>query len=299
MPKLGQYTRILETVFFLYENREHALAGTESGGTGFLVSVPSKRWPQHVNHVHGITNWHVAVHGQDSPPTPVIRLNRLDGTAEPIEFDVSQWIFRPGMYDVAITPPLDIDAPQYKIAFLDVASYFLTAQEEQKDEIGPADDVFMIGRFVDYDGVETNAPAARFGHISIINANIEQPTGYRGRSIVLDMHSRSGFSGSPVFVYRTIGSHFFESAPGKVLMGGGHYFKLLGMHWGQFPEAWELRTGKSRPVARHAALITDGQYVEGLSGMTCAIPAAHIADVLATKELEDMREHREIKIEKS
>lgn len=179
---------------------------------------------------------------------------------------------------------------------IDIESYFLTPEKEKGQEIGAADDVFMVGRFVDYDGIETNVPALRFGHISIADAQIEQHSGYRGRSIVVDMHSRSGFSGSPVFVYRTIGSHFYDFQPGRFLTGGGHFLSLLGMHWGQFPEAWELRTGAKRKTKKHSSLITGGQYVEGLSGMTCVIPAEHIREVLNLPELAAMREQVELEI---
>jgi hypothetical protein len=59
-----------------------------------------------------------------------------------------------------------------------------------------------------------------------------------------------------------------------------------------------LETKQSRTVARHAAVVTSGQYAEGLSGMTCAIPAADITEVLRRQELEDVREKREKDIEK-
>src|SRR5215475_6661805 len=136
MPKLGKYAPLLKAVFFLYETRDEALAGVDSGGTGFLVAIPSKRWPQEIYHIHGLTNCHVAVRGIDSPPTPVIRLNKLDGSADAIEFDVSEWIFEPGKYDVAVSPPLPLAQYTYDIGFLDVESYFVTEQNERDDEIG-------------------------------------------------------------------------------------------------------------------------------------------------------------------
>lgn len=242
MPKLGKYSGILDTVFFLYENRDDAEKGVQSGGTGFLIAVPSKRWPDNFVHIHGVTNWHVAVFGANSPPTPCVRVNVRGSKPEVFEFDSSEWIFKPGGPDVAISPPLRLTASHQAI-YLESNSFILSAADEKEHEIGPAEDVFMIGRFVDYDGTEQNAPALRFGHISIMDAKVQQLTGYAGRSIVVDMHSRSGFSGSPVFVYRTLGSHFIEPGkPGQVLTGGGHYLKLLGIHWGQFPESWELKT---------------------------------------------------------
>lgn len=159
----------------------------------------------------------------------------------------------------------------------------LTSADIERYEIGPGDDVFMIGRFVDHDGSQTNVPAMRFGHISIIGAPVRQPTGYGGTSTILDMNSRTGFSGSPVFVYRTHGSIF--AAP-NTIVSGGHLLKLLGIHWGQFPERWELRNGAgAAATGANDTLRVDGSYVHGLSGMTCAAPASDILRVLNSPSL--------------
>jgi hypothetical protein len=145
----------------------------------------------------------------------------------------------------------------------------------------------MIGRFVDYDGLETNKPAARFGHVSIPSANVKQENGFIGRSIVLDMHSRSGFSGSPVFVYRTPGSGFAEENQHYT----GSMLYVLGIHWGQFFEQWELE-GADRNAAMAGA---DKSYVKGLSGMTLVVPGQAISDLLVNNpQLQAMREAREL-----
>src|ERR1700730_13024370 len=110
------------------------------------------------------------------------------------------------------------------------------------------------------------------------------------------MHSRNGFSGSPVFVYRTFGSdlsepfgHAFDDfrldfANPRFLPKSGRlkartHFNFLGIHWRQFPEEWELKKGRSKKEARRKALITEGEYVKGMSGMTCVIPAWQILEV--------------------
>ena len=114
---------------------------------------------------------------------------------------------------------------------------------------------------------------------------------------MIDAHCRTGFSGSPVFVFRTLGSHFLETQPeGAILKGGGHLIKLLGILWGQFPEMWELkelREGKT-PQAQSSSLITDGKYVEGMSGMSCVIPSSFIRElVINDPTLRSMRLERE------
>lgn len=295
MPQLGRYKWILDMVFFLYASEEDALIGRAYGGTGFLVSVPSKRWPDQYHHHHGVTNWHVACDGGFS----VIRVNGLSGKPEAFSFGPEDWIFRPRNHDIAISPPLLLRTDTHKIETAG-ASVLLTTEDEVSQDINAAEDVFMVGRFVDYDGVETNVPSFRFGHISIINAKIKQPTGYLGRSIVVDMHSRTGYSGSPVFVYRTAGSRFIEGGAGPEarFVMGGHYLKILGIHWGQFPEQWEIRSGAVKAgTNKSASLITDGHYVEGLSGMTCVAPSSAILDILYGPELTQMREAMEVQLE--
>lgn len=297
MPHLvGKYASILKAVFFLYPDRTSAKQGIKSGGTGFLIAKPMERIPGRV-HIHAVTNWHVAVCATDGPPSPVIRINRKSGKTDIFELDCTEWIFRGGGPDIAISPPLTV-TDDHDLALLDIPSWLLTQEDEITDQVGPGDDVFMIGRFVDYDGVETNQPAARFGHVSMMDSRIKQSNNYRGRSIVLDMHSRTGFSGSPVFVYRTIGSHFFDPAPGQFLRGGGHYIKLLGIHYAQFPELWELKAKKGQAVtSTQATLSGDTHYIEGLSGMTCVIPASDILELFNHPELATMRERDEQRCE--
>lgn len=302
MPKLGEYKWLLDFAFFLYENEADAKAGVNAGGTGFFVGVLSDRWPNQIAHVHGVTNWHVAVGG--APPTyGVIRINRKDGGADAFAYGPDQWIFKPGGPDVAISPPLPINPTEHRLKGIRT-NMFVNPKLQKEQEIDAAEDVFMVGKFVDYEGTEAIVPAFRFGHISLMDVKIQQQTGYNGRSIVVDMHSRTGFSGSPVFVYRTVGSMFWpndpEGQPPSGFLTGGHMLLLLGLHWGQFPEEWEIKGDKARPSnLRRAGMVPDNQYIEGLSGMTCVIPAADILEVLDMPELKRMREDIEIEIERS
>ena len=147
---------------------------------------------------------------------PVVRLNTLDGGVDVVDLNPDQWDFLPGKYDVAVVE-LPIEDKIHKASA--IPTYMFShkrpplddaAQSIWRNHIGVGDDVFMLGLFVDHDGVATNVPSARFGNVSMMpneSALIEQPTGYKGISYVVDMHSRTGFSGSPVFVYRTFGSN--------------------------------------------------------------------------------------------
>ena len=244
-----------------------------------------------------MTTWHVACDGGYS----VIRLNKQDGGIDVIELAPKDWRVLPGRYDVAAVP-LSVDKTEYELSSISTTMF---AEEASRDQIGVGEDVFMIGLFVDHNGITTTVPSARFGNVSMLpnpHATIEQPTGYRGVSYVVDMHSRSGFSGSPAFAYRTFGSdltemwghrfdHFeldrgFENsmrASGRLEF---HVMlKFLGIHWAQFPETWELRDKSSLQEARKKHLVTEGGYIEGMSGMTCVIPAWQVLEVLDMPEL--------------
>ena len=316
MPYIPQ--NVINSVFYLYASVDDARAGRDPGGTGFLV------WFPHLpgTHVYGVTNWHVAVQNGFS----VIRLNTNDGSVDVIDLGPEDWHFLPARQDVAVVPlSLGSEHAVSAVPSHDFAEKKDDDRSFQRDPlIGVGDDVFMIGLFVDHDGVTTNVPSARFGHISMLpntNALIEQPNRYFGESYIVDMHSRCGFSGSPVFVYRTFGSdlrggtrgHEFEAieiadfitpdrsttraSPRGPSSTQGYmgrlrarsFFKFLGIHWGQFPEEWELRQGSSMSEARKKGLITDGAYVKGMSGMTCVIPAWQIMEVFELPQLKKIR----------
>jgi hypothetical protein len=227
-----------------------------------------------------------------------------------IELGPEDWQFLPGKYDVAAVP-VSLDAKIHVVSAIPT-SIFAHPPRGFGQEIGVGEDVFMIGLFIDHDGMTTNVPSVRFGNISMLpssKATIEQPTGFRGESYVVDMHSRSGFSGSPVFAYRTFGSDLTETgghpfddlridnfnrlhsgSPFSGRLKTEALFQFIGIHWGQFPERWELREKSSLKEANRRDLIVKGAYVEGMSGMTCVVPAWQIMEVFDMPELKGPRE---------
>ncbi len=291
MPALGKYQRLLKTVFYLYPDVESAKAGKGFGATGFFCTVPLLSRPE-MGLWLGVTNWHAAVRDGNS----VVRVNRADGGVDVFGYEPHEWFFLPGRNDIAVLP-LDVGGTIHDIRGIASDRMFLTKEVNKGVEIDVGDDVFMVGRFIDYDGIEANKPAVRFGNISIMCAPVQQPTGYRGESIVVDMHSRTGFSGSPVFVYRTSGALFGEIPDGNLdvaEMWVGHTMHFLGLHWGQFPEAWELKDEERLDEARRdPALITDGKYIKGMSGMSCVLPPDAILEVLEMPALKKVLAERE------
>jgi hypothetical protein len=271
MPRVPE--PYLTGVFYLYESKEDAEEGVDCGGSGFFIVMPSRAFPDMRAHVYAVTNWHVAVRDGAS----VIRVNKLGGGCDIFEFGPEQWTFDP-RYDVAVLAMDDLERSIHDSTALHLSAFF-TQEIGEKAEIGVGDDVFMIGRFMDHDGGPTNRPAARFGHISAMPAPIRQPNGEMADSYCVDMHARTGYSGSPVFVYRTIsGDLRTTDKSGEDFRPNMNWLGLLGILWGQFPEEWKA---------------TDTQnnlhYIKGMSGMSCVLPAWTILEVLNLAKLQEAR----------
>jgi hypothetical protein len=280
MPQIAP--AFLDTVIYLYRNRAEAEEGKDFGGTGFLASLPDETYPDRLTYFYAVTNWHVACTGGYS----TIRLNTKDGTVDILEFGPEEWLFLP-QYDIAIIP-LPFNPSTHKAAMLPTQNFVTKDMFVAGGPLGVGSDVFMIGRFIDHDGGQTNRPAARFGHVSVLPAPIIQPNKVKADSFCIDMHSRTGHSGSLVFVYRTP-----QSEIGFLLADGhGTYLGLLGIHWGQFPELWEIGKDQKAQAALQSQtgnLILEGQYVKGLSGMACVLPAWTILEVLKMPKITDLR----------
>jgi hypothetical protein len=292
MPRIPP--QVFYSTFYLYRSREDAEEGSKFGGTGFFVGYPTgdDRAPMLL---YAVTNWHVAVRGGAS----VIRVNKIGGGVDILEFDPADWEFIPGGPDIAVIPHtlLRIRESVHEIVSLHL-NMFLTEIDVPKLNIGPGEDIFMIGRFVDHDGAASNVPSARFGNISVMPQPIPQPTGAKDRkSFILDVHSRTGYSGSPVFVYRTFGGDLttYDLTLESVNLFGSltakpesHFIKLLGIHWGQFPEQWEIKF-KKKTIIGEVSSHADPRYIEGMSGMTLAIPAWTLREFLDMRKFVDER----------
>jgi hypothetical protein len=252
MPRIPSIA--LDSVFYLYPTVEDAKRGREFGGTGFFFGMPAGagRWL-----IYAVTNWHVAVRDGCS----VIRVNLKGGGTDIIELDPGQWFFKPRWHDLAIIP-FPIVSEKHLVQFF-TTDIIASPQVIAERDIGPGEDVFMIGRFIDYDGGETNVPALRFGNISVMPQPIMESTGAELPNYVLDMHSRTGYSGSPVFAYRTRGADLSEAG---IQIGGlkSKFLYLLGIHRAQFPEKWEIEAD-AKPSPHSSRLAANEKYISGMS----------------------------------
>ena len=296
MPKIP--SNYLNPVFSLYKTRENAEKRTHEGGTGFIVSLPTVVPDQ--SFTYFVTNWHVAV----KAGAPIGRIETHSGEPEIFEFDCADWHFSP-KFDIAVVPVV-LNPKVHDVAAIPLHS-FLTEAYKKQHEIGIGEDVFMVGRFIQYQGMDRDVPSLRFGNISMDPAPIVQENETTAESYCIDIRSKVGYSGSPVFVYRTPGydlGDLRENEEGiRVLRGGTSLLAFLGIHWGQFPERWEV-TIQGDLKEQHAesngrVLVTGRRYVEGLSGMTCVLPAWCIEEVLNMPELQRKRDQEDAEIRKN
>jgi hypothetical protein len=156
----------------------------------------------------------------------------------------------------------------------------------------------MIGLFADHHGEDWNVPCARFGNVAMLSslhAKLQMANGSKQPCYLVDTHSRGGFSGSPVFVYRTSGSdltklderdNFGIPKPTNVL------FALLGIHCRQFYEEIEFRKSAEIEIEHSRQPIVEGDKLRMPSSMTIVLPAWQILRLLDREELSVKRKQR-------
>lgn len=223
MPRIPD--SVADGVAFLYPRREEAEAHAKIGGTCFFIGhrvvVDGRPMPGYVP--YAVSNRHVVWSGG----CPVIRVNRRDGgEPEIIELECDEWIVHPGGDDVAITPLLGhSEQERQKISFIGTDK-LITPAFVERVKLGIGDEVLMPGRLINHQGRRENRPVVRFGSISMMPEPMWNRALNRDQeSFAVEMRSRTGFSGSPVAVYRTLATTL---APVPV----AEFFGLLGVNWG-------------------------------------------------------------------
>jgi len=317
MPRI--HDSYVDVVVYVYRSKSDAVAGVRYGGSGFLVQVPlvdNQDWSE----LYVVTNRHVVRKAK----TPVLRLNRRDGEVEYFVTTQDQWVFHADGDDIAILPLDTTHIEQLRIRPLELDS-FLTHALVIKQDVGIGDDVFMIGRFINHEGKQRNAPAIRFGNIAMMPIEkIVLEDGLAQESFLVEIGSLPGYSGSPVFLYSlTASSDFSErdlraeeeafinedadimrakSGPGTTVTGGDPQLfakvRASFLHKGPYLlgiDSCHLHT--IEPIRdKNGRVIPEGLTVRTNSGMAGVIPAWKIADLLNGEELTEMRRHEDAKI---
>jgi hypothetical protein len=199
---------------------------------------------------------------------------RINGKLEILDFEKSDWVPHASGVDLAVCP-LDKVLDGRLVGFIPRSMYENDEMRGPSDFdmlIGPGDDIFMLGRFLPLDGVESNEPVYRFGNIASWPARpIRNPhTRLDEQSFIVEMRSRNGFSGSVVFANITAGSvRPFWAARGQTGLTQPppavdqhyNYVSFIGIDWGHLPD---LESGLSTAMA---TVIPDYRLIELLDGM--------------------------------
>jgi hypothetical protein len=308
--------RLLKAVIYLYESEAAANSG-EPGGSGCLVGEPCAI-PE-AAFLFAVTNAHVA------RICPVIR------TAGPRDKRVfvrkeSDWHRHSDGDDVVVTPIgfAPKDAHDFYLDYVP-REWFVTPENFTKathhvDErtrtkgrslstemlgyvwehqplgwpFGPGEEVVMLGRFLGYDGMDENKPSARFGNLAMApTVPIQHPWGFTQSSFLIECRSVSGYSGSPVFIYRaqlTVSSGLVAIGADR---GKESLPRFLGIDWGNLD-----RVGLNNYAVDWAKADAEASFPRR-SGMMVAVPAWRLAELLDSNEVQDMKKKTEAEAKKA
>jgi hypothetical protein len=285
--------RFLDCSLYLYPTEAEAKRGENIGGSGFLAvvdgitagEISSQSLPLHY---YAVSNRHVA------KSNPVVRLNNHNGTTDVIPLSYDDWVWTDDQ-DVAVVP-LSYN-PAHKYLFVSVVSLFLTKDIARQADVGIGDEVFMIGRLVNHSGKQQNSPSLRWGHISMMpfepvyhlsNSPQEQ------ESFLVEVHSVSGYSGSPVFVrpfstHKLLAHSRFTEAEIKEALATGCVGQRMDYIEGRFGGPWLLGV--------EWGYINNHKQRENNTGISGVVPAWHVTDLLNSERLKMQRAQEQVERE--
>lgn len=276
---------------FIYKTMEHANEGALSGGSGFLVAIPLETNKERMQ-VYAVTCRHVL----KGMRTPVIRLNLAPGhTTPPMETNCHRWINHPDDDDISVYPmPLGFEEDaEYDVTWAVLQDF---VDPGRAATIYPGDEVFMVGRFFSHEGRGQNAPAVRFGNISMM-ASQPMRSAFKDeqQTFLVEHRSLPGYSGSPVFVYLNPS----QPRPPNWLTpwqhsGNVHAERigpwLLGIDWVHINNHEPLLT---KDKAGDMVPVSQKHWVKSHTGMAGVIPAWRLADMLSRPEFEMARKKQD------
>lgn len=284
MPRIDDV--LLDCVLYLYPSRVAAESGEHFGGSRFFVAVNS-RVQEWTWYVYAVTNAHVVREGATT-----IRLNTKDGKIDILETNARDWFYHPDGDDLVICPVGEasgLSAARHKLAFTS-REHLVTKDTIDQYKIGPGDEVFCVGRFINHEGKQQNRPAVRFGNISVMPWEpMAHPSGIFQESFMVEFRSLPGYSGSPVFVHIPP----LSMRPGSNALGArwlGPW--LLGIDWSH--------TNWREPVCEKGTDVPgqEGWWVNTNSGMAGVIPAWKLDEMLDLDPLKGGRDRHEQQLAK-
>ena len=286
MPPIPSH--YLDSVVYLYPTEAAAEAGKGTGGSGFLTGVPigwesgpaETHFP--VYSLYVVTNAHVVEQG-----ARYARLTAHDGITKIAAVPTESWHLHPDGDDVAVFP-------------LEATSQHLSCipwndSVADVNSVRPGDDVFILGRYINVEGEQYNTPIARFGHVAMLaTEEIRTPRG-KQLSYLVEALSLSGYSGSPVFIFRMHIESEFGGGIGvsmgepvranRITVGNPGKPFLLGIDWGHFHDHQLVLDESGEPLPGR-------QFVRQNSGIAGVVPAWKLTELLQSEELASLREER-------
>ncbi len=254
MPRIPD--ELLTCVVYLYPDIESAKEGDKLGGSGFVIGVKSEATDT-ISYTYVVTNSHVIEHFDN----PVVRVNIFENEMQYLVSRKDQW--KEHSTDDIVILPIKIEDYQ-NLGFLQF-NESLDESIIEKFNIGPGDDTYMIGRFINHEGKERNLPSVRFGNISMMPI---EPVLHRGRPqdfFLVEVRSIPGYSGSPVFVHIMP----FVPRPKGAIPANQYKAWLMGIDCGVLPP--------------------DTNSNQRITSMMCVIPIWKLRDILFSEEVIEIR----------
>lgn len=277
MPRFAE--TLQQMVFFLFGRNPRKNGLTGPLGSGVFIGLKRQNGLPAILgttavHTYAVTAHHVLLSGGH-----FIRINTRDGGSRLIETEPAEWVFDPSGSDVAVLDVTDlVDSRADETSWV---PYILLADKAflQKVNFGIGEDGIMLGLLTDQPGKNRNLVACRSGNVTLLSSDedpIRQPNNRVRPSHLFDIRSRPGFSGSPVFVYRTRDANLrFATAAGPDALARWHITKtirrdddednidsfimLLGLHAGQYHDNVKMR--KVEPAEATAIFSGDDVYI--------------------------------------
>jgi hypothetical protein len=257
------------------------------GGTAFFVSCPhpTTSTDAKTTFPYLVTALHVAEANEHRDL--MIRMNKRDGTVDWLNIAAGRrWYTHPGdvSVDLALLPGISDEAFDYKAV---PVSMFATDEVIKDCEIGPGDEVSVLGLFSHKAGDKKDHPIVRVGNIAMMpEEKIRVQKFGLIDAYLIEARSLGGISGSPVFVRETLNVEVKVRRVGKPdrdakLAGAGSFF-LLGAvhgHWKIPPSAIDSPN-----------IVVDDEAKDKLNiGIAIVVPATKILETLQHPELVEMR----------
>jgi hypothetical protein len=279
--------KILRSIVFLYPTEDAAIKGEGYGGSGFIASYddaevfdPSDESLSDPAHAYIVTNAHVA---------RTCHFVRTLHDFRPI-IQMTEWTEHPDD-DIAIAHAGIWGHDAFFLPALVHRTMFVTPEGMTEAQIGPGDQLFMVGRFTGLDERERHEPTVRAGTLSMASTvpveNAEMD-GRKQESFFAEVNSKAGYSGSPVYV--EIPTELPPILQLETYPQRSAYLGLLGITWG----LWRSYTPLLDPETRTPL----GTVIHENSGIELVVPAWKILELFKLPSVLQERKEAEARMRK-